>query len=68
MARILTNDEFQTLLDRHYIRYFGVNNSDFWYPAPAANVRVFARGSTLVTLKCHILTGAVTEYEEKLHG
>lgn len=66
MARILTNDEFQALLDRHYIRHFGVNNSDFWYPAPAANVRVFARGSTLVTLKCHILTGVVEVYSEEL--
>ena len=66
MARILTNDELETNLDRHYIRHFGVNNSDFWYPAPAANVRVFARGSTLVTLKCHILTGAVEVYSEEL--
>lgn len=66
MARILTNDEFQTLLDRHYIRHFGVNNSDFWYPAPAANVRVFARGKDLITLKCHILTGTVEVYSEEL--
>jgi len=68
MARILTNDELETNLDRHYIQYFGVNESDYWYPAPAANVRVFSRGNKLVTLQCHILTGAVTEYAEELHG
>lgn len=67
MARILTNDELQTNLDRHYIRNYGVNDSDYWYPAPAANVRVFSRGSKLVTLKCHILTGMVSEYAEELH-
>ena len=66
MARLLTNDEFQATLDRHYIQHYGVNNNDFWYPAPAANVRVFARGKDLITLKCHVLTGVVTEAVEQL--
>lgn len=28
MARILTNDELETNLDRHYIRRFGVSDSN----------------------------------------
>ncbi len=67
MARILTNDEFQAHLDTYYIQHYGVNDSDFWHPAPAANVRVFSRGKDLITLKCHILTGVVSEYAEQLH-
>ena len=66
MARILTNDELENNLNQYYTEHFGVREDDFWYPAPAANVRVFARGSTLVTLKCHILTGEVEAYSEEL--
>ncbi|MBQ1271155.1 MAG: hypothetical protein IIY11_05805 [Clostridia bacterium] len=66
MSRILTHDEFQIHLDSHYIRHYGVRDSDYWYPAPAVNVRQFARGTKLVTLKCHILTGVVTESIEDL--
>ena len=66
MSRIHTREEFQTHLDNHYIKHCGVRDSDYWYPAPAVNVRQFARDSKLVTLKCHILTGVVTESIEEL--
>ena len=64
MANILTKNQISEYLRSFYLTNWGENSSDKWFDSPAANVRLFARGDKLITLKCHILTGEVSESVE----
>ena len=66
MSRILTKPELNDrLMDYYRVRY-GQRHTDRWYDTTAVNVKVFARDGELISLKCHILTGAVTATTEKM--
>lgn len=66
MSRILTKDQLSRNLADYYQARFGKRDTDRWYETSAANVKVFARDGELISLKCHILTGEVTETTEKM--
>lgn len=53
-------------IDEYYRERFGKCDTDRWYDTTAVNVKVFARDGELIFLKCHILTGEVTETTEKM--
>ncbi len=61
MAMILSEEELQECLQRHYRESCGARDTDEWLPPPATNVRAFVRDGKRVVLNCHILTGVVTE-------
>jgi len=58
---ILTNEQIDTYLRKYYNEHYGENDTDNWYEQPAVNVWVFSRDDKIITLKCHILTGVVSE-------
>lgn len=62
--KILSNTQLQEKLYEFYQQHYGENDSDVWYAASAANVRIFRRGEIIVTLQCHILTGVVTAHTD----
>lgn len=62
---MLTKIQIKKILQEYYNEHYGENNADVWYDQPAANVWVFGRNEKIITLKCHILTGIVTERIEK---
>ena len=61
---ILSKDVLKDKLYGHYLANYGECASDVWFDAPAVNVIVFKRDNKLITLKAHILTGEIDEYEE----
>ena len=58
---MLTKAQIEQCLCEYYKEHYGECDTDLWYDQPAANVWVFGRNGKIITLKCHILTGAVTE-------
>ena len=66
MSRILTKPELNDRLMGYYRQAYGQRDTDRWYDTMVANVKVFARDGELISLKCHILTGEVTETKEKM--
>ena len=58
---VLTKEQIELNLKKYYIERYGDNSTDYWYEQPAVNVWVFSRDGKIITLKCHILTGAVSE-------
>ena len=58
---MLTKAQIEQYLCEYYRTHYGERDTDVWYDQPAANVWVFDRDGKIITLKCHILTGAVTE-------
>ena len=64
--KILSNGRLSEALCAYYKEHYGERETDEWYEQPAANVWVFSRGETIVTLKCHILTGEVSEQTEEI--
>ena len=58
---ILTKMQIEQQLSEHYIKHYGKNDADIWHNQPAANVWVLRRDKKIITLKCHILTGVVSE-------
>ncbi len=62
---MLTKIQIKKILQEYYNEHYGENNADVWYDQPAANVWVFGRNEKIITLKCHILTGIVTERIEE---
>ena len=61
MSKILTEQQLNNRLDKYYKEQFGDRDTDEWAVNPAKNVWVFFRDGKCITLKCHILTGEVTE-------
>ena len=63
---LLLKAQFTEILQQYYLENYGANEADIWYEQPAVNVRVFGREGKIVTLKSHVLTGAVTEQTEEM--
>ena len=63
-VEFLTKRQIAEILRKFYIEHYGANDTDIWYEQPAANVWMFSRNGKTITLKCHILTGTVTEQIE----
>lgn len=59
--KILTEKQLHNRLDKYYKKHYGERDTDGWYVNPAVNVWMFERDGKIITLKCHILTGEVTE-------
>lgn len=63
---ILTKEQFRDILFEHYKEHYGVEYGDVWYDTTGVNVVSFGRGNKIITLKCHILNGSVSEYVEDM--
>ena len=59
--KILTEKQLHSYLDKYYKKNFGERDTDEWFVNPAMNVWMFVRDGEIITLKCHITTGEVTE-------
>ncbi len=62
---ILEKEKINDCLHQYYKNHFGERESDEWFDVTAVNVWVFRRDNKIITLKCHILNGEVTEYTEQ---
>lgn len=62
--KILTKEQLANYLYEYYKENYGEEETDVWYEQPAVNVWVFGRNNKIITLKCHILNGEVTEKTE----
>ncbi|MBR6513715.1 MAG: hypothetical protein IKT46_02655 [Clostridia bacterium] len=62
---ILSKEELEKKLFEYYITHYGPRKTDILYDPCALNVRSFKRGDSYITLKCHIITGKVTEHIKK---
>ena len=62
---ILNKEKLEQCLNEYYEEHYGRQNTDIWYEQPAVNVWVFGRDGKIITLKTHLLTGAVTEKIEE---
>ena len=62
---ILNKEKLEQCLNEYYEEHYGRQNTDIWYKQPAVNVWVFGRDGKIITLKSHLLTGAVTEKIEE---
>lgn len=63
---ILEKAEINNNIYSYYINNFGEKETDKWYQVTAVNVWAFRRDNKIITLKCHILTGKITEYIETI--
>ncbi len=61
---IFDKERYKKILYDYYMKHYGKNETDLWHEQPAANVWVFGRDGKIITLKCHLLTGEVTEQTE----
>lgn len=61
---MLTKDKLNESLSEYYKNHYGERDTDKWYEQPAVNVWVFGRDGKIITLKSHVLTGAVEEFIE----
>ena len=62
---ILNKEKLEQCLNEYYEEHYWRQNTDIWYEQPAVNVWVFGRDGKIITLKSHLLTGAVTEKIEE---
>lgn len=62
---VFNKDLYIKNLNAFYMEHYGEKKTDIWYEQPAVNVWVFGRDGKIITLKSHVLTGAVTEQIEK---
>lgn len=65
---ILSKEEFRDILFAYYKENYGVEYGDVWYDTTGVNVVSFGRNGKIITLKCHILNGSVTEYVEDMQS
>lgn len=65
MSKILSKDKISELLHSYYKEHYGENENDIWFEPPATNVVCFQREDKIISLKCHILDGTVTEHIEE---
>lgn len=61
MEKILSEKQLHNRLDKYYKKHFGERDTDEWAVNPAKNVWMFVRDNEVITLKCHIISGEVTE-------
>jgi len=61
VGKILTEKQCHNRLEKYYKKYYGELDTDEWSVNPAVNVWRFVRDGKIITLKCHMLTGEVTE-------
>ena len=61
-SKILSKQELQEKLLAYYEKHFGKRDTDRWFESAALNVIMFEREGKIIALKCHILTGKVTEH------
>ena len=64
MNKILSKNDFDKILKDYYLEHYGERDTDIWCEQPAVNVWVFKRDDKYISLKAHILTGAVEECVE----
>ena len=62
---ILNKEKLEQCLNEYYEEHYGRQNTDIWYEQPAVNVWVFGWDGKIITLKSHLLTGAVSEKIEE---
>jgi hypothetical protein len=61
MEKLLTDKQLHSRLNKYYKKHFGELDTDEWYVNPANNVWKFKRDGKTIILKCHVVTGEVTE-------
>lgn len=61
MEKLLTDKQLHSRLNKYYKKHFGELDTDEWYVNPANNVWKFKRDKKNIILKCHVITGEVTE-------
>lgn len=61
MEKLLTDKQLHSRLNKYYKKHFGELDTDEWYVNPANNVWKFKRDKKIIILKCHVITGEVTE-------
>lgn len=59
--KTLTEKQLHNRLNKYYKNVYGESDFDEWYVNPAVNVWMFVRDGKIITLKCHMLTGEITE-------
>ena len=59
---ILSKQELQEKLLAYYEKHFGSRETDCWFDSSVLNVIMFEREGKIIALKCHVLTGEVSEY------
>lgn len=59
--KILTKEQLVNNLYKYYVEHYGERDTDEWFEQPANNVWLFVRNGEIITLKCHMLTGEITE-------
>lgn len=64
---ILTKEQLLNCLYEYYKKHYGERETDKWHEQPALNVWVFERDGKIISLKCHILSGEITEKVEELN-
>ena len=64
---ILTKEQLGNYLYEYYKEVYGEKETDVWYEQPALNVWVFERDGKIISLKCHLLNGKVTEKVEEMN-
>lgn len=64
--KILTKEQFGNYLYEYYKEHYGEKETDKWYEQPALNVWVFERDKKIISLKCHMLNGKITEKIENI--
>lgn len=62
---ILSKEACDRVLRAYYEKHCGIRETDVWYESSAVNVRAFRREDMIIILKCHVLTGEVSEQIEK---
>ena len=62
---ILTKEELNQVLYDYYVEHYGEKETDEWCEQAAVNVWCFKRDGRYISLKAHILSGAVQEHIEE---
>lgn len=61
-SKILSKQGIQEKLLTYYKEQFCKRDTDRWFESAALNVIMFEREGKIIALKCHVLTGEVTEH------
>lgn len=61
---VLTKGTIHEKLVKYYMAQYGLQKTDIFYEQPAVNVMIFRRNNKTIAIKCHIVTGEITEYTE----
>ena len=61
MAKILTEKQLHSRLDKYYKKHYGESDTDEWYVNPAPNTWKFIRNGKTIILECNYKTGEIFE-------